>query len=111
VHLLMNMATESNQLPPSLFLSNIELDKPMIPFRRGGFAEVYRARHKGAEVALKRLTIDEQGHNKANTYRVSDSVPSHFTIHDKDKPPVDVLQGEYSMAPVGAPQRLAFSRH
>lgn len=54
LRLLTRLAGRSNELPPTLFVTKIELERPE-PVAWGGFADVLRGKMGDVVVALKRL--------------------------------------------------------
>ena len=52
------LAEASDQLPSSLFYTNVALLEPH-PLKGGGYADIYRAKHSDSDalVAVKRLRI------------------------------------------------------
>jgi hypothetical protein len=77
------LAARSQELPTSLFLRGVDLGGVWDPAFMGGFADVFRARYQGLDVAVKRLRISSNI-EKANLYPVRYSSLSqvHSTDHD-----------------------------
>lgn len=80
---MIKLATESKQLPPSLFVSGINLGETRDPLSAGTFADVFRGELGGHTVALKRLRMYKM--SQADVHKVSTSYafsPMKFTgIH------------------------------
>lgn len=66
--LLVKLAATSEQIPSTLFLRNVDLGGVRDPEFMGGFADVFRARYRGQEVAVKRLRVSSN-FEKALLYR------------------------------------------
>jgi hypothetical protein len=57
ISLLVKLSVASQRFPPSLFLPEVDLGGVRDPERMGGFADVFRGRFNGEEVAVKRLRV------------------------------------------------------
>jgi hypothetical protein len=71
VYCLVKLASTSNVLPPSLFISGVDLCNNIHPYDFGGFADVFRAKYKGSEVALKRLRMRARDNDRLHIVRAS----------------------------------------
>jgi hypothetical protein len=63
------IAGNSQELPPSLFLSGVDLGQNRDPAAFGGFADVFRGHFGDKEVAVKRFRISLK-REKSLFYRV-----------------------------------------
>jgi hypothetical protein len=55
---MVDIASQSNELPRSLFLDGVEL-RSLHPIGYGAYADVFRGTYRGTAVALKRLRVNE----------------------------------------------------
>lgn len=61
LYLLVKLSANTNSLPTSLFVHGVDIGKTRDPTNTGGFADIYRGRYEGFEVAVKKLRFfDEQ---------------------------------------------------
>lgn len=61
LYLLVKLSANTNSLPTSLFVRGVDIGKTRDPTNTGGFADIYRGRYEGFEVAVKKLRFfDEQ---------------------------------------------------
>jgi hypothetical protein len=67
---LAKIAQELDQLPSSLVIHNVQLQKSE-PVGRGGYAEVFQGKLASAEVALKRFWPGDRG-TEGSMRKVSD---------------------------------------
>ena len=57
IYLLVQLASRSNELPPSLFLAGVDIGLGRDPVAHGGFADIFCAKYHGQQVALKRARV------------------------------------------------------
>jgi hypothetical protein len=68
VYILVKLANNSGKLPSFLFIGGILLES-VHAAAHGGFADVYRAKYRGQQVALKRARLED--HEKEGFHLVS----------------------------------------
>lgn len=68
IYLLIKLAAESNEFPPSLFVHGVDIGPVRDPCASGGFADIFRGYYNTTAVAVKRLRIYDLP--KAETYKV-----------------------------------------
>jgi hypothetical protein len=56
-HLIVKLAERSGQLPRSLLVEDVEIDRDRQNHRHGGFADVYKGWHAGQAVAIKKPRV------------------------------------------------------
>jgi hypothetical protein len=57
VCLLAKLAAKSGQMPPTLFLTGINIDDWRYPSFAGGFCDIFRGTYQGQTVAIKRPRV------------------------------------------------------
>jgi hypothetical protein len=68
LYLLVTLSTNTHVLPTSLFVHGVDIGSVRDPSHGGGFADIYRGRYKGIEVAVKKLRFSEE--QRAHVHRV-----------------------------------------
>jgi hypothetical protein len=68
LYLLVKLSANTYILPTSLFVQGVDIGSMRDPLHGGGFADIYRGRHKGLEVAVKKLRFSEE--QRAHVHRV-----------------------------------------
>jgi hypothetical protein len=68
IYLLIKLASNSGELPPSLFLSGVEI-ATRDPDAVGGFADIFRGTYQGVAVAIKRLRLSTAGRDDIHKVR------------------------------------------
>jgi hypothetical protein len=79
LYLLVNLSASSHKLPTSLFVQGVDIGSIRDPLHGGGFADIYRGRYNGLEVAVKKLRIFT--HERERVHRVSRTFPSKSAVH------------------------------
>jgi hypothetical protein len=57
LYLLIKLAAASHLLPTNMFLQGVNLGDTSVPWRMGGFADIFRGWYQGREVVGKRLRL------------------------------------------------------
>jgi serine/threonine protein kinase len=70
IYLLIKLASTSQQLPPSLYVTGVVIGEGRDPKRWGGFADVYLGQYEGRSVALKKLKISDWGPQRLKVHKV-----------------------------------------
>jgi hypothetical protein len=68
LYLLVTLCANTYLLPTSLFVQGVDIGSIRDPSHGGGFADIYRGRYKGLEVAVKKLRFSEE--QRAHIHRV-----------------------------------------
>jgi hypothetical protein len=68
LYLLVKLASNSNILPTSLFVSGVDIGAVRDPIHGGGFADIYQGRFEGMDVAVKKLRF--HGGDREQLHRV-----------------------------------------
>jgi hypothetical protein len=59
--LMLRISDACGEFPPSMMLENVVLQgDPFKPMAEGGFAQVFRGKHEGNIVAIKRVLLPDQ---------------------------------------------------
>ncbi len=78
-HLLVRLSKAAGVLPTSIFLKDVECwDRDSVA--GGGFADIFRARHIGQEVALKRLRVFLSSKEETASYNAVRSILSLSSV-------------------------------
>ena len=79
--LMQDLAKATNQLPSSLFLSDLTFENAEVPVTGGGFADIYIGWYGNQKVAIKalRLHIESDQNEQKKCVNVSNLIPySHL---------------------------------
>ena len=69
LYLLIKLASRSNEFPPSLFVTGVDIGENRDPVANGGFADIFRGNLKGLAVAVKRVGRFSQ-HDRSEIHAV-----------------------------------------
>jgi hypothetical protein len=68
IYILVKLAAESGEYPPSLFITGVDVGSNRDPVATGGLADIFRGTYQGQDVAVKRLRMSDS--MRAETHRV-----------------------------------------
>ena len=83
LYLLVKLSVVSDELPPSLFVRDVDIGSVRDPLRMGGCADIYKGVYDGRPVAVKRLRALEGSKTKLHPVRVFSAFYerlAHFSV-------------------------------
>jgi hypothetical protein len=83
LYLLVKLSADTHILPTYLFVQGVDIGSIRDPSHGGGFADIYRGRYKGLEVAVKKLWFSEE--QRAHVHRVGPTLSGSgqsLMLHD-----------------------------